>query len=306
MINLSKILTYIKFINVAYPPLFQKILDNQDTSLNVFIPFPKTFNQIKQQAQNSTVPIFRKYDLTSCFLLEFWFPIFVILLALIITLFTEALYYFTKKKPKIALVAQVLRNKFKWNFFITRFVAYYDGIVLLTSLQLRVVTFNALIPIISILVLMVINFMAFAIPIRVLRVLAYIRKAHEQIPIEQRRARVLDKMDVKWRGYKVIYQDFKRSTFLQHGFLVIFIVRICLFYLSIAYLYEYPLAQIIISLLINVLMMAYLVLKPPFNIKWMLIVQIIEEMMIFVVNICILILQMGRLRTQEVKVQIMS
>ena len=131
-----KMLLYTRYMDLAYPPKLQNILDHQNLN-QPSIQFLKDAQDfLKHHFPTISLPDrFNHYRLHSNFLVNFFQPILIILIILAIILILCTINYYCEKEGKFkSLVCKAL-DIFKWNLLISVAVSNYDGIILYSSLE---------------------------------------------------------------------------------------------------------------------------------------------------------------------------
>jgi len=77
---------------------------------------------------------------------------------------------------------------------------------------------------------------------------------------------------------------------LKHIFIPVYITRLILYYIAIAYLFEHTTAQCSVITALNLLMLLYYIIINPFRTRTMQIFYICQEVILFVANVCMIIL----------------
>ena len=93
----------------------------------------------------------------------------------------------------------------------------------------------------------------------------------------------------KHANFRVFYETFRDSDLTQQSFFFIFTMRLIVYYTVIAALFYSPLAQTILILLMSVFMVLYLFIRYPVKDKLKLSQYIIQEILILIVNVCVMI-----------------
>ena len=101
------------------------------------------------------------------------------------------------------------------------------------------------------------------------------------------------------QDYKVVFDNFKDTSFVQISFLFFFTVRFYVFTAIIAYLFHHPLAQTILLNLLGIAILLYLVVKRPFKSHVELVKYVVQESIMEVVNICVFILAIMDTKDEE-------
>lgn len=299
LISLSKLLFYIRYMDIEYPPLLQTILDEQKTSSDGFIFFESILEDIISENPNKMLPWnFRKYNLYSTFLISFWTPLFFTFLIIIAILICLLIELALKKKPTYLEKFRKFQRLLMWDLFISRFMTYYDGIILYSSLEFRTIEFGTSASIISFLVTLIMIGITVAIPARLFHIFYKMHTIYKQYRYNNSHSQVR-KFENGYMGYSGVFEDFLKKSVLQQGFVCVYLIRMYLFYIVISYLYISPIAQAIINILLNFAMIAYIIKVRPFRQKWNRNQYIMQEVVVTIINICIFILAILDLQDAE-------
>ena len=287
---LADMFIYLRYLKINYPSKLQHILDSSEGfSINIIPDMPPQFVAL---FPNSTLPgKFNDYHFPSRFIVNFWQPT-ITLLALLVSLGLVSFFQaMTKKWTFINLLFIKLKKSLKWSFSLMIFISYYGEIVLFSSFDLRTNKFGGTWEDVSFSACILINLTSFCIFGKIITVILAARKMR-QTAVAQRQVPQLSHSQDSSRpkGYEMLYEDFKDNSLCQQMFVPIFVLRLYLFYLVIAYIENEPLTQIVLITLMNVGMLVYLGLLRPHKSKIELIVSIVEELVILIVNICVLAL----------------
>lgn len=94
----------------------------------------------------------------------------------------------------------------------------------------------------------------------------------------------------QWEKFQTLFVGYKDDTIPNHCFALLFMCRTYLFNLIIAHLFDHPLLQAILIVILSILMIIYLIWKRPFKSKLVLCQSITDEITLLLVNICVMIL----------------
>ena len=135
-VAIVKMLLYTRYMDLAYPPKLQNILDQQNPN-QPSIQFLKDLQDLlKNHLPKISLPErFSHYRLHSNFLVNFLQPLLIILIILVIILILCVINYYCEKEGKVKSLACKALDIFKWNLLISLAVSNYDGIILYSSLQ---------------------------------------------------------------------------------------------------------------------------------------------------------------------------
>ena len=287
MVNMQKMLKYIRFMKISYSPKLQAILDKQDSD-----GFAKYLPAIPKDIYNNlprhTLPEkFEKYKVHSSFLVNFWIPLIELHFMLVVIALVCLINYCTVKFRHVHTVCSRIKNVLKWNLALMEFTTFYGDIVLFTSLEMRTAMLDHLAPICSFVICLGINLLSILVYIRLISVIGARRKQSRE-----RRQSVEtnpSEDEAQWKAYQVLFSTYKDRLFIEQAFLPLFISRIYLFNVVIAYCFELPLVQAVLIATLNFLMLLYLGIKRPIKDKIVLFKYLAQELTLFVINFCILI-----------------
>ena len=216
----------------------------------------------------------------------------LILLTLVLSCF---LVRFTKKDTRLNKICAKTEAALHWNFSLAFFVSCYSDIVFYSSFELRTMVYGRTgASILSPIVCLLVNILTVVVLAEVLSVLLAIRK--QLPPAISAKDKTKDKGMLtdeanqvydKFRKYKVIFQDFKPDSWVQQAFLPIFIIRIYLFNLTVAYLFECPLLQTIFFNILNILMVVYNLIFIPWKARKEHVQYIIQEIAFLLISLCV-------------------
>ena len=91
----------------------------------------------------------------------------------------------------------------------------------------------------------------------------------------------------KFRKYKAVFHDFKPTSWVQQAYLPIFVIRMYLFNLTVAYLFEFPLLQTIFFNILNILMVVYNLIFMPWKARKEQAQYIIRESTFLLISLCV-------------------
>ena len=101
---------------------------------------------------------------------------------------------------------------------------------------------------------------------------------------------VTNDSETKWRDYQMLFQENKTDSFSQQMFMFIFLTRTFIFHLIIGFMFNHPLTQSLILIVMSVLMLGHLIVNRPLKEKLKLVNLIANEFILLLVNTSVLIL----------------
>jgi len=288
--SLTKMLSYIKFMDIKFPPKLQLLFDSQTSNSSLLSSIP---NRLRDKTGNKSPPTnFEKYNVSPSFIINFW-PSLIILVAILIAIFIFLIFsVFMKSCTALSNILHKILSALKWNTFLTLFCSYCGDIVLFSALEFQTVQTDNVWTDLSLVLCIGINILVFYILYKILTVNFSVRKIQKNNPTEK-------EIDKNFADYKTFFECYKGDSYLQQIFMFIFMIRIGLFNGIIGYLYSYPLVQAILIILINATILAYLLFKRPMRRIINLVQQILLEGIIFVFNIGVFILAILDAQDQE-------
>ena len=282
---LIKMFYYLKYYDYNYPALLNDLLTEiePDYSYTMFSHVGRD-HLLTKAPTFQRLYIFENYQFFTSFLMNFWSPLVTLTLALVITIIVCALVPILKR-TRFALIPKALKQTFKWNFLASLLFIYYDGIILYSSFELKSTNLNSTASIIS---------FAFSILLLAVLLVTLLRSVHVIYQIKKTLI-YQNPQDLyqKWSSYRFLYESINHSSALKQLFYPIYIIRICIPYLLLAYLTSYPLIQAIALLSINVIMLLYLIFISPSKNKAQKFFFIGLETTLLIANICVLLLAAG-------------
>ena len=282
---ISKMLQYIKFMDINYPEKVVLMLEQQSENSNSGGFTGKMMGGALEKFPNHKLPRrFTTYKVHSSFFVNYWPTLFNLLVIFIVTFAVIILSWQTKNSPKLNGILQGLLEILKWNVVLITFCGSLGDVVLYTALEFQTMQFDNFEAVLSFLLCLIINFLAIFVVVKILEVNLTIRKSKKDHGFTE------DQIEKQWCSYKALFECYRDSSYYQQIFLFVFIIRLALFNGIIGYLYNYPLFQAVVFTLINILMLGYLVIKRPMRKLVSLIQQIILELVLLPFNACVLAL----------------
>jgi len=285
---LAKMLQYIKFMDIMFPEKVQLMLQEQTKKASKKGFTEKMLGSVFDKFPNYEVTEnFKFYFIKSNFFANFWPSLFNLSAILMVTMLVIFATAKTKNNPKVHRILKSLRDVLKWNVFLITFCGTIGDIVLYTALEFQTVKFENVESVFSFILCLGVNALAVIVVVKILDVNSAIRKSKERTRSEEEYKKMIAQ---DFNSYKALFDCYKDYSFYQQIFLFVFIMRLVIFNASIGYFYKYPLFQATTSLITNILMFVYLVIKRPMRKIITLIQQIILELILLPFNVCVLAL----------------
>ena len=292
--TLAKMLQYVKYIDMVYPPKIKMMFEaqskvNKTDNSSSFIT--KIEDKIKGSFYDAPLPgTFGYYQLHSSFVSNFLQSLLTLGAIAFIILLLEILTRQGSNSSKIHKVLSGILDIFKWNLFLIMFCGMYGDIIFFSSLEFKTAKFSDLSSSISFTICILVNVLAALVITRMVQVNLNLKSSRKnRIALNHQTLTMQDAVE-KWKSYKPFFEAYKNYTFSQQSFMLFFIIRISLFYAVVAYLQEYPRIQVILINVISVGMILYLILGRPFAKVINTLNQVVFECTLLAFNVCVLIL----------------
>ena len=246
---------------------------------------PNMPESMEEKIPERHVPyVFEKYDVPSSFLINFWESLGVIIFVAILWALFKGLELTSNSKGK-PWIASILRKPrvMAQNFLISALFGVYGDLVLFSLIEYRSFVFGwdlSLLSFISSAILLLVMFMSFWYQLKLLLNYQKMKKQGEKH---------LEEFTKTNEGSQVLFKDLKDYSLAPQLFTFLLSGRDLLFSLLLATMFEYPLVQILLFFILTCLMIAYLLIKKPFQSTFDLIQQLLFEVISFAVSICVLI-----------------
>lgn len=281
---------YIKYLKITYPPRLQYILDlpHIDSLFDLIFIFPPG---LESQMSRYTLPErFQKYELHSSFLINFWSSFLTIMIAVVLLTIAASINAVTTGNKFYHRLSIKFQEATLCNYLIALFIPTYCTIALYTSMELRTlhITEGAL-EILSFCLCLIFNVLVIAFSallIVIINKLSSVRKKVQPTEWDQG----LQDIKKKSQSFEIIFSSFQDTSIFDHCFFAVFAFRLYFFYAVIAYLFDYPLAQIIIIFSVCTCSLLYILIARPCRRTSDLLCYIIEELLFAALNLAVLIL----------------
>jgi len=296
----SKMLSYVKYMDIAYPEKVQLMFKQQSESASKG-GFTSTMvkDMLKEFPDHELPEKFETYKANSSFFVNFWPALFNLLVILLVTVGVILLRMSLERCQKVRLVIRQLEEILRWNVILVTFCGNFGDIVLFTALEFQTMQFGNISDGVSFAVCLLMNLLCLFVVIKILDVNNAVRKSKQSLKGKRDIQVKEQQIEKNWSSYKALFACYRDQSYFQQIFLFIFIVRISMFTGIIGYLYKYPLLQGIIINLVNILILLYLVFKRPIKQFVNLIQQVVLELVLLPFNMCVLVLAILDFRGAE-------
>lgn len=292
--SLAKMLQYVKYIDVVYPPKIKMMFEaqskvNETEKSSSFIT--KAQNNIKGAFYNGQLSgTFGYYQRHSSFVSNFLQSLLTLGLIILLILLLKILTMLISSTSKVNKILTSVLDILKWNLFLIMFCGMYGDIVFYSALEFRTMKLNEATSCLSFLVCLFVNLLALLVLVRLIQVNLGLKSSRKNRIARDHITLSMEEEIDKWKSYKPFFEAYKNYSFSRQSFMLFFIIRISSFYFVVAYLQGHPRLQVILINVISVLMILYLVIARPFAKTVNNLNQVTFELTLLAFNICVLLL----------------
>ncbi len=295
LVSLIKMLDYIRFVKINYPPKLEYMMSSQNrdpVSLNFHVDLPRS---IERKFPNYPLPgKFGEYHMASNFIVNYWEALFTLGILLLVLTASILLASRARHVKYIGDYSRKIRDILKWNLFLIIFCGNIDSVGVFSSLELRTTQFNSFASVSGTLICVFINLLVLYLMLMVPCIIYSLRRARRKVLVCDKVLQPGEynaKADAqRFALCGVLFMNFKKRSIFQHSCMFFILLRVYLFNIIIGYLFEYPLTQAILITIMSLLMLSFFVITRPFKNPLELIKTLTYEIIIAMVNICVLIL----------------
>jgi len=287
-----KVLKYIQFLDIEFPEKLQDLLDNSNEEPIIMNFGPPLSKKLSKRFPEHEVPhIFEKNEFHASFLVNYFKKITTLCIVFGIGIFVSFLERLTPKIKNKYLKAIIERlGKFlRWNLIFMIIIESMDEVILFTSLEWKTNGFESFLECFSFLICLVTFIGGISVVLAPIYILRKMNKAKMLAHSHQDYNHYLDFLE-KWRGYQVLWKEFRDDTLSRQAFLSAFLGRTVLVYIVACWLYHHPLVQTILYTLISGLLISYLCYVQPFKKRINFLQALTYEIVIITINVLVMIL----------------
>ena len=139
-----KMLSYIRYMDIKYPPRLEVILNNINATFITLNFGPVITPEVQSHFKKYNLPgKFDRYGFHSSFFVNYWQNMTSMGIILGVILLLAILIKLTNKGSLCQQILLRLKLILKWNFALMVFCTNLDGVILSTSLEMRTVVINS-------------------------------------------------------------------------------------------------------------------------------------------------------------------
>ena len=303
----GRVFSQIKYLNISYAGELQ-------VALRIWLPSfvslgltPNIPESLIDNIPDRQVPyVFEEYDVPSSFLINFWESLGIVIFATILWMLSYGIELIinSQGKPKITLFTRKLRV-IAQNFLISTLFGVYGDLVMFSIIEYRTFVFGwnfSLLSFIISLTLLIAMLLSFWYQTKLLINYQKIKKQDQTAPAGS--PKLLEKFIKQHEGSSTLFSELQDYSLAPQLFLFFLSGRDLLCSLILATMFDFPVMQTLMIVIMDCLMIAYLLLKKPFRSNLDLSKQLFFELVGLVVNICVFInaaLDAGELEALGIK-----
>lgn len=292
--GLQKLITYIKYLQLPYSTTLEDMLKSGQNGIFAFDMFPPVPSSWLDYLVSKPIPdIFVGCDLDPSFLVNFWNNL-ITFVGVIIGWITLRLMIKGIQIWKGPRKLYSFLNFFQLvlvKFLIVQLYSGYGDIAMFSALEIRSVDYKYTTSRISFSLCMI--FLILTIFISGFHVWFLLR--YQKLKNGQNSGECKKETNAfleKYSNFEVLYSEFKDESFTQQAYLLFFNLRDAALNIVITTLFGYPLLQSILFVAITSVFLIYIIIKRPLAFLKQNILQIVFELVLFLIYFCTMLLAM--------------
>ena len=260
----GKIFSNIKYLNISYSNSLEEALTSWGSSfisLGLTTDLPSS---VTKQIPNEELPyVFKKRDIPSSFLENFWESLGMVLSVTFIFTGVLILEWAAKKVSYKYLPhhLQFAARAIIQNFLLAQLYSVFGDMLFFAALEFRAPSTHrkwSRLSLASAIILFIIMVFILCYHVQLLR------KYQKRKKNTSSTTEALTKFENENKGSGGLFQDFKDVSLVRQSFLLLLTGRDLLFSLLLTVMFDYPLIECVFILVLNIAMVVYLLLLPPF------------------------------------------
>ena len=255
-------------MNIGYPENLELFFENHlSSNVGFKIPHPNSF---ESDFPGAYVPEnFAKYGIHSSFFYNYWYTF----CTLIILFASALLLHFSSKATKeheykaIVRILHAVTKIVKWNLLLLIFCGNIDEVILYSSLEFKTLSINTFLSFFSFLICLWFIAATFFVVWQSIHIVTTYQKLANLSDPDSEQLALIKLLLGKWESYYVLFRGYKDDKIIKQAFMFIFVIRMLIYYIIVAYMIDFPLVQVILITLLSVAMLVYLIVLRPFRKK---------------------------------------
>jgi len=289
--SISRLLHYVRYLDIEMPPRMQNLTLKRENNILSLRVAPKMFTKVKQGFAKSPGYFSINPYLSTSFVVNFADDL--ILLGIILTLsfmfLLLEIFFKICHCPQPVYIFERIRVLTMWNLPIMLLLVNTGDIVFFAMLEFRSYDsdmsksgFSLTLGILMFILVIVLLLASIAFSC-----VAYsVKSKGSQNALSKKYVRFAN----RWQTVQVLFRGFKGTNCFYQAFYPLYCFRMALPMIFSAGFYSDPLAQIILNLCLNAILILYLACVRPLKVKSDLVYLILLELTLLLVNISCLVL----------------
>ena len=291
-ISMAKLSQHVRYLEVNQPPRLEALSQSHSRPIITLKFLPDMPESLKSKFTLRSLPtVFSRLGLHSSFLVNYWASLMTLAAGIVVAFLLWGIALIVKYTENIEVPPFLdnLLTLFKWNFCFVLIVSNVDDIVIFgyidfVSMQLK----NANATLSLFMILLMICLVVATLVIAFLLVWKF-QSMRKQVQLNKN-FDLYEEFLVKWRSWQVLFRGYFEDTFVKQSFYIIYIVRLGLPMLITVTFLTKPVSQSVCQLIVSLDILVYILYRCPFRRRINYVQLMIVESLVFVINICCVIL----------------
>jgi len=293
---LSKSLSYTRYMNISRSDKLEKLYSEPDDNVQM-IPVPTLSEETKSKfAQHRLPEVFERYELPSSFLVNFGDDIMAVVMFIGLMIIAAVVKHFTKYLRNIRSPRFIAIHMKTWlqNYVIGQVFESFGDVVFYGVIEWRTLSLDdkyAWLSFIACLVCLAACIIIFIVSIWVIRKYQKNKKLLGKSKLDDNEyKRRSEKFNKKYEAIQLLYEDFKDENFTTQAVIMYFGVQNVLFSLIITLLYDSPLTQCMLLIIMDGTFLVFLAAKRAIKSTIDLIEIALLKLVLLMVNVSLLVM----------------
>jgi len=294
-LTLVRPMNYMRYLEIEMPERLELLAASRGrnilaTYFGLEIPSATNLSFFKEKLPY----VYARHNVQASFLVNYWKDLITILIGIAAGLifFVIEKVSFSEGWEILELIAKRFRVILMWNYVLMVFAWNIDDLILFAAVEYMTIAKQPETPVTSPLsFLLSLFFLALMLGFiygayRIIKKRRYFLRVDPNF----KRTEYAKRFDLQYENYQILYRGFKDNSVFNQFFFLIYMFRIALPMVIAISAIDNPLVVSIFQLVINIDMLLYLFIMRPFK-KLINQIQLVSyEIVIFMMNICVLVL----------------
>ena len=280
---LNKVFRNTRYLNISYNLELKSVFKNIDNDM-----MSPSAPNINDKFDSKELPqVFAQYELSPSFLLNYWEKIIPILIGLLCFMMLKLIHMKAAKYKERYYIQKIIKylKLSAFNFLLTNIYQSLDDVAFFTILDLRATKMNSPLSNLSMVLAVLCVIIGLVFLIWYFRIIYKFQSLKKQAEYSEEKKKYFEGWVDKNEHLGIMYQDYKDTDWTFQIFFGLFVIRNVLSGLIFALLFEHPLLQTILLLILTISMITGLIVKKPLKELSQLFFQFFCEALVLTVNI---------------------